>query len=435
MRVLVGFVVGAITPALINAWLFVGAQRLGGFGASVTAQGEPLVWPAMAVASMVGVLGAFVVRFVLGRGFTHGIASPGFVGLSGLVLLVSFGSPVVGTEGATAWELATLELMHVTTAVFAVASAEWAFRPHWDFGAVALSARSDVPRTAVVSGATDGIGAEVALRLASLGYRVVGLGRSEAKARRVEARHPNLSILTGDLSSMAVATARGRAAGEALGSVGLVVHCVGTLPTTHSITDEGLPLGLASSWLARLAIQDALPLAPDYRMVNVAASESSDLPAAFQRRLRTEGDIGTGMRAHGSAQLGNDLWVGWLAARGHAAWAYGPGAVRTSIRRDVPAILRWMGSVVFAAATRRASDAAADIVRVLLDPELPASGFASRHGVHQAPAFVADPTHQDEAVALAKSMIRGALGKENEHVETGDPDLREAGPGGPANPS
>ncbi|MEM6929765.1 MAG: SDR family NAD(P)-dependent oxidoreductase, partial [Myxococcota bacterium] len=292
-----------------------------------------------------------------------------------------------------------------------------------------------LPRTAVVSGATDGIGAEVAVRLASLGYRVVGLGRSDAKARRVEARHPNLSILPGDLSSRAVAPATGRAAGEALGPIGLVVHCIGTLATTDQVTREGLPRGLSSSWLARLAIHDALPLAPDYRMVNVAASESSSLPAAFQRRLRTEVDIGTGMRAHGSAQLGNDLWVGWLAARGHAAWAYGPGAVRTSIRRDVPAPLQWLGAVFFAASTRRASDAAADIVRVLLDPDLPPSGFASRYGVHQAPAFVADEAHQNEAVALATSMIRGALDQETEHVEARDPDLRKARPGGPADPA
>ncbi|MEM6926769.1 MAG: DUF6069 family protein, partial [Myxococcota bacterium] len=232
MRVLVGFVVGSIASSILNVLLFLGARRLGGFDAAVTPQGEPLVWPAMAVASVAGVLGAFVVRFVLGRVFTHGVASPAFVALSVAVLLVSFGSPLVGLEGATGWDLATLELMHVTTAGFAVASAEWAFRPRWTFGDVPLSPRSGLPLTAVVSGATDGIGAEVAVRLASLGYRVVGLGRSEAKARRVEARHPNLSILTGDLSSMGVAAPPGPAPGGGQGPPRSGVDSIGGHPPT-----------------------------------------------------------------------------------------------------------------------------------------------------------------------------------------------------------
>ena len=127
-------------------------------------------------------------------------------------------------------------------------------------------------------------------------------------------------------------------------------------------------------------------------MVNVAAAESNKLPGFLRHELATPEDVGKGMTAHGSAQLANDLFVASLArTKQLRAWGYGPGAVDTDIRRDIPRLILCMLSPCFAPWTRRPSDAAADILRLLTDASLPDSGgFASRNGTFTHDAFVLD---------------------------------------------
>lgn len=412
---LVPLLVGAVTAPLVNLGIFWLARAFGGFGSEViaTAAAAPITAAPVVGSSVAAVLGAALTRGALAIVLRRGAARWAFLGLSALLLVASFATPLVGLSGAGLLELAALEGMHVVAAVGAVLAVEAAFRPTWDWGARPWTSRAPEPRTAFVSGATSGIGAEVALQLAARGFRVVGVGRSAEKARAVEARAAGLPgsvrVLPADLSRIracdAVATEAARLASE---GYAVVVHCVGALLPSSEPTDEGVDANFATSFLTRVALTDGLPLAPAARIVNVAAAESGELPSAMRAPLGAEADVGSGMRAHGRAQLANDLWVAGLARAGRSAWGYGPGAVETDIRRALPVVARALIGPLFRAETRPAAEAAADVVRLALDAALPPAGFASRDGTFAHHPVVLDPARQDALAGLTRALLAKA---------------------------
>lgn len=404
---------GLSLVVVVNVGLFEVARAAGGFGPGVraAAAGAPLTAGVVAAVTVLAVVAALVVRLVLSfvvRPWRR--ARKAFLVLAGGLLVASFVSPLLGLEGAGVLDVLLLEVLHVTTAIAAVLVAEQVARPSWRFGAATFAERSIEPRTAVVTGATSGIGAEVARQLTRRGFRVVGLGRNAERARQLEVEHPGLTVLTGDLSSMVDAARLAGDVDRALDGapVSLLVHCAGTLKPTASSTSEGLDANFASSFLGRLALTERLRLGPGVRVVNVAAAEAGVVPGFMRVELAHPGDVGSGMRAHGRAQLANDLWVASLARRGQSAWGYGPGSVDTGIRREVPWLLRVLMQPFFAAETRAPAEAAADIVRVLLDEQLPKAGFASRDGVFAHDAFVHDEARQERLLALAHALVEQA---------------------------
>ena len=358
--------------------------------------------------SAVIVLAAVLVRLALG----HWLVQPGraravFLRSSALVLLVSFASPFLGVTGAGTVEVLSLCLVHVVTAIAAVAAAEWAARPDWRFGEEQYETRSIEPRTALVSGATSGIGAQVAQELSRRGFRVIGIGRSPQKARALGAAVPGLKLLTGDIGSIPDAARLAAEANALVGpeGFGVVVHCAGTLKPTSGPNGDGVDSNFATSFLGRVALTRELRLAPGGRLVNVAAAERGALPSMMRMELRTPTDIGSGMRSHGQAQLANDLWTAQLARSGVAAFGYGPGSVDTEIRRELPMLLTVLMKPIFAVDTRSPRAAALDIVRIVLDRALPDRGFASRYGVFQHDPFILDATRQEALLRLCDTLL------------------------------
>jgi NAD(P)-dependent dehydrogenase (short-subunit alcohol dehydrogenase family) len=396
-----------------NAFLFLAASALGLFSESVVARstGTPLTLVPVIAATALGGLAGLVGRMILvGVIRNRRRARRTFIALLGVVTLVSFGSPVVGLAGAGLAEVLLLNLMHTLAALAAGFAGEWLVRPLWKFGLQAYRARIVTPPVAVVTGATSGIGAEVARSLADRGYRVLGVGRSEQRAREVEAGRPNLTIISSDLSLMRNVRRIAGRLNELSGSsgIGLLVHCAGTLLPASQRNAEGLDTNFATSFLSRFALSEGLRLAHSCRVVNVAAAEDCTVPASLLKPLARPGDIGQGMRSHGQAQLANDLWTAALARSGISAFGYGPGAVDTRIRRELPPWMVTFLRPVFAVDTRSPSDAAKDIVRLLLDESLPSSGFASRDGLFEHHSFIRDPRRQDELLNLARSLVANA---------------------------
>lgn len=392
----------------INLALYAVAVSTGLLGPTVTAEatGAPLTWVPVAAATLAGAIGALALRMAFSRIFgTRTKARWSFVVLAVLALLVSFASPVFGLRGASVGDIVVLDAMHVVATVTAIFVAEWIARPAWRFGEEPYAERTLTPRTAVVTGATSGIGAEVALELARRGFQVIGIGRNATSAAALEARDPNLRVLLGDLSSMRDAARLAEAVRERLGGgVGVLVHCVGTLKPHSSTTVEGIDANFASSFLGRVALSAGLELGRA-RVVNVAAGERGGLPSFLRRELGSASDVGDGMRSHGQAQLANDLWVASLARAGNAVFGYGPGAVDTGIRRELPRLIVALMAPIFALDTRRPQEAARDVVRLLLDASLPSSGFADREGLFDPDPFLLDPVRQDASSRLANQLI------------------------------
>ncbi len=274
-------------------------------------------------------------------------------------------------------------------------------------------------RVAVVTGGTDGIGAATARALRARGADVVVLGRSPEKADRLLAEIApaagpgSLRAIVSDFAVLANVRSAVERLHQHVDRIDHLVHAVGVLITRAEYTAEGLEMDFAISYLSRfLFLEETFGrglLHAGSRLVNIAAS-ATRVPrfAQFEFSSIAEVESRTGMRAHGQAQLANDLLTAAAPARyGITAIGYGPGAVDTQIRREVPAIARAILTPFYARATRRPEQAADDILAALTDPDLPAGSatFRNRKGSFPSAAFVSDRQRQADLIAVSRALV------------------------------
>ncbi|WP_375424814.1 SDR family NAD(P)-dependent oxidoreductase [uncultured Friedmanniella sp.] len=279
-------------------------------------------------------------------------------------------------------------------------------------------------RVAVVTGGTNGIGVATARALRFEGADVLVLGRSADKVERLLAEERDrtgpgrLQALAADFSQMAEVVAAVGWIAARVDRVDLLLHSVGVLLTRPEYTAEGLERDFAVSYLSRfLFLEEAGRrglLHPGTRMVNVAAS-APRVPriARVEFGSLAEVEARIGLRAHGQAQLAADLLTAAAPERyGITAVGYGPGAVDTGIRREVPAWARAVLRPLYAKTTRRPEQAAADVVAAFLDPDLPTASatFRNRRGVFDASAYVTDRRRQQELITVSRALIDRARG-------------------------
>ncbi|MGD9960052.1 oxidoreductase [Nocardioides sp.] len=135
-------------------------------------------------------------------------------------------------------------------------------------------------RTAVVTGATGGLGEQVALELARRGATVVLAARSEARLEASRARlvaqvpGADVRLLRVDLSDLGeVRRAAGEAAG--LGAVHLLVNNAGVMATASTRTPDGLDLQMATNHFGHFLLTGLLfpqLLAGSGRVVSVSSN-------------------------------------------------------------------------------------------------------------------------------------------------------------------
>ncbi|MEM9517163.1 MAG: SDR family NAD(P)-dependent oxidoreductase [Actinomycetota bacterium] len=408
--------VPALVSVVVNAVLFGAALWFGWFDGVVASQNDEALNVAfVVVATLVGVAGLLVLRWLLvrWRGPVGGRRT--FLIVSFVIFVLSLATPMGGLDGGTAGAVFTLVLTHLVAVIGGVAAADRASKPTWSWGIESYRRRPlPEPPVAFVTGVTGGIGAATALALAGDGFRVVGVGRSAEKAEALQSAATPLKgsveVLLADMSSMREAAAVGaQMARLQPDGVDAVVHAVGTLKRESSPTVDGIDSNIATSWLSRVQAHRQVVLNEDARVVNVAAAESPATPKRLLATLRSLDDLDTGFVAHGQAQLANDLWVAGLQRRGVTAFGYGPGAVDTDIRRNIAPVLRAMIRPFFWWSTRQPEESAADIVRLLVDADLPvAGGFASRDGLFSHNEHILDIGHQDQIERLADTLLAQA---------------------------
>lgn len=151
-------------------------------------------------------------------------------------------------------------------------------------------------KTAVVTGATSGLGQAVALDLARSGARVFLLGRDPARAAETAARAARagaeVELALGDLSTGAGVQAVARSIAARSDSVDLLVNCAGGPLRAARLTSEGVEGNFAINALAPFAMERALHprlSAAHGRVVNVLAGfldrypvEPTELPAGLR---------------------------------------------------------------------------------------------------------------------------------------------------------
>lgn len=277
--------------------------------------------------------------------------------------------------------------------------------------------------TAVVTGGTDGIGAATALELRARGADVTIIGRSPAKAEAMVARAAalpgpgSLRAITADLSLMRTAREIGDRLADEIGHVDLLLNAVGILITRTAHSEEGIELDFAVGYLSRFVLMETLAargaFTPTTRIVTIAAS-SREVPkfARLEFDDLAAVEARTGMTSHGQAQLANDLLTAQAAARyGVTAVGYGPGAVDTSIRREVPALIRTLMKPFYARSTRRPEEVGRQIADIFADPTLQPgdTAYFDRSGRFPTASFIADDARQAALLRTSLALTEKAL--------------------------
>jgi NAD(P)-dependent dehydrogenase (short-subunit alcohol dehydrogenase family) len=206
-------------------------------------------------------------------------------------------------------------------------------------------------RTALVTGATAGVGRALAIELAAAGLTVGIVGRDAARVEAVRAEIAAASgggsgrTFVGDLARIADVRRLGAEVTDAFPRLDVLVHSAAVFMTRRTVTADGLETMFATNHLAPFLLTNLLlPLlrasAPSRILVLTAPSpvrlEFDDLQG--ERRFGA-------MTAFARTKAADLLLVHELARRlagtGVTANAVHPGLVRTALMRQAAAPVRW----------------------------------------------------------------------------------------------
>jgi NAD(P)-dependent dehydrogenase (short-subunit alcohol dehydrogenase family) len=260
--------------------------------------------------------------------------------------------------------------------------------------------------TAVVTGASSGIGLYTALGLARAGVRVVIVGRdharTEAARRFVAARSPRAPIEIALADFAALAEVR-RLAGEILGAhdrIDVLVNNAGLFSPKYRVSADGFELTFAVNHLAPFLLTnlliDRLRASAPARVVNVA-SEAHRGQRIDPLTLAHPADL-LATRAYGRSKLCNILFTRELAGRlsgsGVVAACLHPGVVATGIGQKGGIFeLGWRLMKPFMLSPERGAETALFLATVP-DPKPFHGGYVIRKALAQP-----DPAARDDALA------------------------------------
>jgi retinol dehydrogenase-12 len=207
-------------------------------------------------------------------------------------------------------------------------------------------------KVCLVTGATNGIGKETAVRLAMLGATVVIVARTAAggvaAGDEIRRRAPlaRIDALAADLSSLAQAR---RLAGEVLARydrLDVLVNNAGVIMTSRQLTADGLETTFATNHLGPFLLTNLLrgllERSAPARVVTVASAAHKQVRAIPWDELSGGAPPG-GAQFYPLSKLLNILFTVELAGRltgtGVTANCLHPGFVRTALGRDVTGVL------------------------------------------------------------------------------------------------
>lgn len=200
-------------------------------------------------------------------------------------------------------------------------------------------------KTALVTGATEGIGRETAKQLLGRGYRVLIHGRTIQKANaaidelRQTYASERIDSIHGDLSVMSEVVALARQAMVKADTLDVLINNAGVYEHKRSLTQDGLETTMAVNHFAPFVLTrellDVLYAAPQARIITLSSSA--------HEKGKLEMDNGRfaydleGYDAYASSKLANVLFTSALARRlaGRSVTAYSvdPGVITTKLLR------------------------------------------------------------------------------------------------------
>jgi NAD(P)-dependent dehydrogenase (short-subunit alcohol dehydrogenase family) len=201
-------------------------------------------------------------------------------------------------------------------------------------------------KTALVTGATSGIGLATARALARAGYRVVVLSRNPAKCAataqslREATGNRGVVALRADLSSMASVRAAAEAFLRSHDRLDVLLNNAGISPSRRRLTADGFEYAFGVNHLGHFLLTnlllERLKASAPARIVNVTSNIYKQAKLEMDN-LQLERRF-SAMRSYANSKLANLLFTVELARRlegsGVTANAMTPGMVKTSIGQE-----------------------------------------------------------------------------------------------------
>ena len=210
--------------------------------------------------------------------------------------------------------------------------------------------------TAVVTGGTSGLGEAAALALAAQGFRVLVVGRDEARGAEVVARAKaaggEVELVRGDMFTKAGVRSLAQAIAKSAPSIDLLVNNAGGTFGKKTLTEDGFELTFALNVLAPFVLTDALLpqlAAAKGRVVNLV----TNIPKGAKTTLEdlSGKTAGAGLGSYSRNKLAllalTKEQQRHYATEGVTAVSLHPGVIPgTRFGQDMPAFLRNFGGFV-----------------------------------------------------------------------------------------
>jgi NAD(P)-dependent dehydrogenase (short-subunit alcohol dehydrogenase family) len=268
----------------------------------------------------------------------------------------------------------------------------------------------------VVTGASSGIGAAAAVRLAGRGATVIPVGRHarrlEAVAKRIEsAGGGSAEPQRTDFASLSEVRRLAEELLDRHGRIDVLVNNAGTYTGRRQVTQDGHERTLAVNHLAPFLLTNLLldrlrASAPARIVVTSSDAQRGGLldfdDIELERRW-------SAMRAYSNSKLANVLFTRALARRlagqGVVANCFHPGVVATRLVRDGLTSLAWMGVRVLGRRPRSGAD-----TLVYLATSAATADVSGRYFVDRRPATLVGQAADDDAAELLWEMSESLVG-------------------------
>jgi len=203
------------------------------------------------------------------------------------------------------------------------------------------------PETILVTGATDGIGKQIAIELARHGAKVLVHGRDKAKGDKVldeinrDNCNENLILYLADFSSFADIKRMAEEIKREQSELNVLINNAGVFSKERLLTKDSLEMTFAVNHLApfllTMLLLDLLKASAPARVVNVASGAHRNISAVDFDNLQGEKSY-DGFEAYGLSKLGNVLFTNGLSRRlagsGVTANSLHPGVINTRMQRE-----------------------------------------------------------------------------------------------------
>ena len=234
-------------------------------------------------------------------------------------------------------------------------------------------------KTCVVTGASSGIGKEIALGLASMNAKVILACRSENRGQsalnwiRDNVKSAKLELVLVDLSEKKSIQRATEEILRAHSSIDILVNNAGVWPVEKRTNSEGHELTFATNVLGYYRIThyllDALKASPSSRIVNIASSFAGGLKLDD---LHFEQRPFDGAKAYKQSKQANRMLT-WALAKELdgtkvTANAVHPGSVNTSLNRDFTGLVGYGFKIFFRMFGKSAADGADTAIFLASDP-------------------------------------------------------------------